>query len=122
MKFLGYSRIRNVYPIWFCLSFAAGALMLWFKLRYPEAIFLIVLVFLAKDILFDYKLINIVHPRVYWAEHAPLVFCIGVIGLLRLTEVSLFEGYVSGVTTLLAFIDFSLNLYKDLNENPRVYS
>jgi len=112
---------KRVYIVWSFISLLLIFLMLYFKFKIPYILFWFVFLALLKDIFLDYNIIKIKRPRVYWAEHAPLVLLIFIIGILDLAGIDFFRGYVGTITTFLAGIDFFIDFYKDLTEDSVVY-
>lgn len=121
MKLVGLKRVKEVYGVWFFIFLVLGGIMLFLEIKIPVILFWMIIIFLIKDILFDYEIINIQRPRAYWAEHAPLSLLIFIIGILGVFGVDFFSGYVNFPTIFLAAISFILDFYKDLTEDPSVY-
>ena len=121
MEFEGLSRVLNVYPLWLVIYGVLVGAVLYFRLRFPRLLFWLVIAFLVKDLVIDYALADVSRPRVYWAEHAPLVFWIFVVGVLGRMNIAFFANYVGRYTLLLGLATFLLDFYKDLIENPSVY-
>lgn len=121
MQLLGIKRVKKVYAVWFFVYLILVASILFLELKTPNIVLGLVIIFLMKDILLDFNLVKLKRARVYWAEHAPLSLLIFFVGVLGLTGINFFEGYVGLLTTFLAGIEFLLNLSKDLMEDPTVY-
>lgn len=111
----------EVYPVWFLVYGTAVFLMWYFKLKMSRAMLCLIIAFLIKDIVVDYFLVNVSRPRVYWAEHAPLVFWIIVLRVLGISGVTSCRGYVGRYTALLAVLALLADVFKDLVEDPSVY-
>lgn len=95
--------------------------MILYKVKAPTVVLILVLFFLLKDILVDFFLIRGRNPRMYWAEHAPLMLLFGIVGILGALGYAAFYGYVSLAGTLLAFTDFAVDTALDLKEHPSSY-
>lgn len=95
--------------------------MILYKVRAPTIVLILVLFFLFKDILVDFFRIRGRNPRMYWAEHAPLMLLFGIVGVLGLLGHAAFYGYVSLAGTILAFTDFVVDTALDLKEAPSSY-
>ena len=120
IKFPGFSRVKRVYPWWMLFSFIIVSTVILFEIKIPSLFLFLVIIFLLKDIILDYELIKIKRPRVYWAEHAPLGLLVAIVGAVGYLTPFL-SGYVTPLTAVLAFMDVILDVYKDLEEDPKVY-
>ena len=120
MKFQGLSRVKIVYSIWAIIYLALFAIMIFLKLKIPLVLLIINLIFSLKTIVYDYRLISLKRKRVYWLEHGPFLFWIFLIWSLSIKS-TYFKGYVNLLTAMIALIGFSLDLWKDLKEDPKVY-
>ena len=120
IKFPGFSRVKRVYPWWTLFSLLIAFFMIVFEIKIPSLVLFLCFIFLLKDIILDYELIRIKRPRIYWAEHGPAVFLIAIIGTIGYF-IPFFNGYVTLFTAFLAVVDLLLDVYKDLEEDPKVY-
>jgi len=118
----GTIRVWRVYPIWTLVYLILLGGLVYFQIRIAQILFLLVVIFLVKTILFDYKIINVKRKRVYWLEHCPFNFLIIFIGIFDLADLEYFSGFVNLPTLILATIGFFLDFIKDLNEEPSVYN
>lgn len=118
---LGIKRVLQVYPLWLIIWTPIVAGMILYNVKAPTVVLILILFFLSKDILVDFFLIRGRSPRMYWAEHAPLMLLFGIVGILGALGYAAFYGYVSLIGTVLAFIDFVLDTALDLREHPSSY-
>lgn len=117
----GIKRVLQVYPLWLLIWAPIVAGMLLYKVKAPTIVLILALFFLFKDILVDFFLIRGRRPRMYWAEHAPLMLLFGTVGVLGALGYAEFYGYVSLAGTALAFTDFAVDTALDLKEHPSSY-
>ncbi|PIN89471.1 hypothetical protein COU60_03690 [Candidatus Pacearchaeota archaeon CG10_big_fil_rev_8_21_14_0_10_34_76] len=122
MALLGAKRVWRVYSFWTLIYLILLGGMIYFQLRIPQVLFLLTLVFLVKTIFLDYNVLNVRRKRVYWMEHGPFHFLIGLIGIFDLIGFEYFSNFVNLPTTIFAIIGFFLDFIKDLKEDPSVYN
>ena len=121
MSLPGAIRVCEVYPVWFLVYAVAILPMLFYRKRAPTLVFWLVMAFMIKDIGVDYFLAGVPRPRVYWAEHAPLLLWLVLIGVGDMCGVVWVRGYIGRYTTLLAALTLLVDVYRDLIESPVVY-
>jgi hypothetical protein len=121
MNLPGLKRVKRVYPLWFIFGLFIVFIMVALKIKIPEFLFILTLIFILKDLIFDSGFITPYWKKVYWAEHAPIVFLFFIIGLAAFLGANFLNGYINIFTMILSLISFMIDFYIDLITPSVVY-